>query len=307
MSLRTVVLPFTVLIAAVAGCYTGSAVDANRAPTAEVDGAQPDARDGGPATPAAATGIPCDVAALLKTECATCHGETLSGGAPNRLVSYDDLAAISESDPSSTVAALSLARMRSTRRPMPPERQLGEGAIDAFAKWVTAGLPRGSCNGPGGQGGTDPTDAGPSHPESVCTNNMTTDPLGPSGPTMRPGEACLSCHAEGKPDTFYKFQIAGTVYPTLHEPNYCNGDGDTKVQIIDSRGTTRELRTSETGNFYLRVGLPIVPPFTVQVIRGHKIRTMQRELTSLENGDGDCNHCHTESGANGAPGRVVSP
>jgi len=41
---------------------------------------------------------------------------------------------------------------------------------------------------------------------------------------------------------------------------------------------------------------------TARVVRGDQERVMLSPQM-----DGDCNSCHTENGANGAPGRIVAP
>ena len=54
------------------------------------------------------------------------------------------------------------------------------------------------------------------------------------------------------------------------------------------------------GNFSTRTR--IVPPYKAQVTDGVKTRAMAGSVTG-----GDCNSCHTETGANGAPGRIMAP
>ena len=69
MALRLTLLAFSVAFTTIAGCYTGSSVDTNRAPAgpaAEIDRTEPTGqRDGGRISPKAADGLPCDVAAIL--------------------------------------------------------------------------------------------------------------------------------------------------------------------------------------------------------------------------------------------------
>jgi mono/diheme cytochrome c family protein len=43
-------------------------------------------------------------------------------------------------------------------------------------------------------------------------------------------------------------------------------------------------------------------PYTAKVVQNGKTRAMGAAQTS-----GDCNACHTPTGANGAPGRVTIP
>jgi hypothetical protein len=119
------------------------------------------------------------------------------------------------------------------------------------------------------------------------------------GSDMKPGEACVSCHAKsgGPPLT-----IGGTVYQALHEPDDCVGvtvSGATVV-ITDANGTKTALAVDSVGNF--STSAPIATPYQAEVDYNGKTSKM---LTAQANGD--CNACHTESGASGAPGRIVLP
>src|SRR4051812_14727195 len=72
----------------------------------------------GPAGSGLATGLPCDVQAVLENRCIACHdGKT--AGAP-KMLDYADLMRPSVTDPTKSLAVLSLARMKSTTSPMPP-------------------------------------------------------------------------------------------------------------------------------------------------------------------------------------------
>jgi hypothetical protein len=116
---------------------------------------------------------------------------------------------------------------------------------------------------------------------------------------MRPGEACISCHSSsGGP----RFAVAGTVYPTGHEPDDCNGAGNASavVVITDANGQAHELSVNQAGNFTLSGTLAL--PYTAKVVVGGASRAMGASQST-----GDCNSCHTQSGSNGAPGRIVVP
>lgn len=309
MTKRTAFLSSVMAIAAAAGCYTGSAVDTNRGPDAPAtanDGTEPAGERGDEEagnvvrTP---TGLPCDVAEVLATSCTECHGARLTGGAPNRLLSYEDLAAPSEADPGMTVAELSLARMKSTKRPMPPDGKLGADRVAIFETWVESGMPRGTC-------GEEP-DASPVAPKppkdagakdaapdatSVCTSGSMVAPGSPPSALMKPGRACIGCHSAAGGPTF---EIAGTVYPSLHEPNDCNGVSGVKVLIIDAAGNMMQLPTNTAGNFMRVTSFP--RPYRAMVVRGNSVREMKTPQF-----DGDCNGCHSEWG-DGAPGRIMAP
>jgi cytochrome c553 len=305
-------------LAAVVGCYTGPNSDlspATRGPGADIDGTEPPPETDGTAADgsAPAEGLPCDVAKVLADACTDCHGAHPRGGAPNALVTYADLVAPSVSDPARSVAEVSLARMRATRDPMPPDGPLGASEIAILEKWVGGKMPKGSCGskpvgpdggagpegGAGGGGGGDAAakDAAPDA-ASVCTSGTTWAPGTPPSGLMLPGKACIGCHsATGGPS----FTIAGTVYPTLHEPNGCNGIGGPamSVLIIDAAGKTHTMPVNAAGNFTRVTGIPM--PYKAMVVKGTKTREMKTPQT-----DGDCNGCHSEQG-NHAPGRIMAP
>jgi len=118
---------------------------------------------------------------------------------------------------------------------------------------------------------------------------------------MNPGRACISCHAgeEEAP----RFTIAGTLYPTGHEPKLCNGVNGTtgaRVVIVDAANRTVTLTPNAAGNFTYTGA--ISTPYTAKVTYQGRERIMPVAQTS-----GDCNSCHTQTGANGAPGRITLP
>jgi mono/diheme cytochrome c family protein len=249
------------------------------------------------------------VAKVLRTSCTECHGERPTGGAPNSLVTYDDLVADSVSAPGHSAAAVSVQRMKATKKPMPPEGALDAADIAVLERWVDDGMPKGSCVTKAATpdaGTLDAADAGPTVKDasadaaSVCTSGTTWAQGTPPSPLMLPGRACIACHsATGGPS----FELAGTVYPTLHEPNSCNGVNGTtsgvSVLIIDAAGKTHTMPVNAAGNFTRVTNIPM--PYRAMVVKGTKVREMKTLQT-----DGDCNGCHTEKG-NGSPGRIMMP
>ena len=117
---------------------------------------------------------------------------------------------------------------------------------------------------------------------------------GGTGATMEPGNACQTCH-----NTF----LAGTVYPTAHEPNNCDGVNvsNATVQVTDAKGKVTSISVNNVGNFYTTVS-QLTAPLQIAVVYNGATRQMLMPLTT-----GDCNSCHTEQGANGAPGRIMLP
>ena len=109
---------------------------------------------------------------------------------------------------------------------------------------------------------------------------------------MAPGDVCFGCHA---------FTIAGTVYPTAHEPYGCYGVNEgAEIQITPVCGFPIVIPVNNAGNFYYTGNVRV--PFTAKVVVNGVERAM---LTPQTNGD--CNSCHTQEGLQGAPGRIVVP
>jgi hypothetical protein len=246
----------------------------------------------------AATGLPCDVQQLLENRCIGCH----LGPSPAPLLTYADLQKPS-SDPAKNLAQRSVERMKSATSPMPPAPAVAPAAaeIATFEAWVTAGTPMGAvCTPPPGDAGA--SDAGgvtnPYNTPTVCTSNKTWNNGNEGSSVMRPGGACITCHTmRGGP----AYTVAGTVYPTAHEPNDCDGvNGAVTVVVTDANGVVTSIAVNSVGNFDSRAS--IVAPFHVKVTNGAKVRAMAGALTA-----GDCNSCHTVTGVNGAPGRVMAP
>ena len=93
------------------------------------------------------------------------------------------------------------------------------------------------------------------------------------------------------------FDIAGTIFPSGHEPDYCAGlDGtsvtDVVIHIEDSTGKTWDLHPNEAGNFIIENG--VTPPYSASVVSNDGIRAMAYKPMN-----GDCNLCHTQDGSNG--------
>ena len=266
-----------------AGCYTGATLDPNAAaPVTSIAGT----------TPAAATGdLPCDVAALLADACSSCHGDPLSGGAKNRLLDATDLGAPSKLDPSKTTADDCVARMKDPSRPMPPTGQLAADKVALLESWVAAGMPAGTCS-------SNTSGASPTNTPTVCTSNQQWTRGDRGSQSMHPGVACIDCHSKSDGPLY---QVAGTVYPTAHEPDDCYGaSGSATVVITDANGTAYSLPVNSAGNFFSRTR--IATPYTAKVISGGKTRAM---VGAQKNGD--CNTCHTEQGTETAPGRIMAP
>ena len=240
------------------------------------------------------TNLPCEVASLLSDHCLACHREE----PPGRLLTRADLVATSHTDGSRSVAEEALARMQSTGRdhmPPPSFSPTTEADIVVFQAWVSQGSPSGGCNDPGPV--PDPYDT-----PVVCTSLAYWTGGDRESPSMHPGRACIACHEdEGEGPTL---AIAGTLYPTPHEPSECNGvaaSSGAMIIIADANGTEHRLTPNSAGNFALEAER-FALPYTARVAYQGRERIMVEPQT-----DGDCNGCHTEAGTSFAPGRIFLP
>lgn len=121
-----------------------------------------------------------------------------------------------------------------------------------------------------------------------------------TGPLMRPGEDCLSCHSENSGRNAPPWSLAGTVFPS---PDALSTDGvpDVAVRIFDADGqVVATLMTNEAGNFY--TDMPLPTGFRV----GLEYEGEQIEM-SCSPPAGLCNACHSDPPTGGAPGRIFIP
>jgi hypothetical protein len=139
-----------------------------------------------------------------------------------------------------------------------------------------------------------PADAGVdfSAPAKCSSGKMYT---GGFGPTMEPGLSCYNCHGT-------QFTIVGTVYPTAHEPDACNGANvkGATVTLTDASNTKITLTPNTVGNFYSDQAVAL--PFTAVVSYSGKTIAMTTPQMNT-----DCNSCHSQQGDSCAPGRIVLP
>lgn len=138
------------------------------------------------------------------------------------------------------------------------------------------------------------TTAGP-----VCTSKKTWKNGDRGSKLMRPGSACIDCHAKERKAP--RFAFAGTVYPTLHEPDDCYGTpAGVSVVVTDANGRSRTATVNAAGNFFFEGTL--TPPLAAKIVAGGRERAMKEPVPT-----GDCNGCHTVTGAKDAPGRISPP
>ncbi len=259
---------------------------------------------GPPAYEGSIGGLPCDVATVVRTRCASCHRTPLAGNATMPLTTWAELTAASPSGAS--YAARSLLRMKDAASPMPPGAKLPAAEIAAFEAWVNGGAKTGTCS----------ADAGVPMVTCLTKQSWATANRYFEDPEMNPGLACRSCH-DGQnfkgqnPSLRSKrtllFYFAGTIYADQNQKDFCysNAPTDTRVEIIDNTGRVQLTLTPfpTSGNFYSDrlTTAPAWLPYTVKVKRNGVVVS---EMTTPQM-NGDCNICHTELGEQGAPGRVT--
>jgi hypothetical protein len=216
------------------------------------------------------------------------------------LVTYEELTAPSKADPNKSVIQRSVMRMNDAAAPMPPNSTPNAADIAVLQTWIDAGTPKGDC----GNTVVDPFANPPG-----CVTGQNWNPNGPEGGRMNPGLACIQCHkSQGEGPIF---RVAGTVYESGHEDNYCYGVNgtqadfsDVSVEITDNNGIVYNLKPGITGNFSLSKS-GFAYPYKARVVSSKGERVMNAPQT-----DGDCNGCHTAAGGgkgSTAPGRIVIP
>ena len=149
--------------------------------------------------------------------------------------------------------------------------------------------------GDAGDGAPDPFAAAP-----TCTSAVTWTRGNHGSAEMNPGRGCIACHATNEGP---ELTVAGTVYPSAHEPDLCDGaDGSEgfRITIVGAGGQSLTLTPNAAGNFDSKAHVAL--PYTAKVAYMGRERAMGVMQTS-----GDCNSCHTQTGANGAPGRILLP
>lgn len=257
-------------------------------------------------------GLPCEVNAFLTANCLSCHGRPAASGVPFSLTSYQELSAAIPGS-AQTVAQRALAEVQSGS--MPPGRRLSSTETAAFAAWVQSGAASQSCAIAGAVDAGSPikdagaVDAGgagdagnPYNTPSRCTSNTRWTSGDRGSAQMHPGRACITCHTGGLIPRGPRFAFAGTLFPSAHEPDDCNGQNGSGVTIKlkGANGQTVTLTPNQVGNFYGTTSLTL--PYTAEITYQGRTRSMLTPQTS-----GDCNSCHTEQGSNSAPGRIMLP
>lgn len=159
-----------------------------------------------------------------------------------------------------------------------------------------------ACAGGGKDSTPATTDSGTTDLTSTetCVSGETWTGGNEESPLMHPGMDCIACHDQGEGPTF---EVAGTVYSVLGQPDDCYGESGVEVEITDADGAVFSATTNAAGNFYLKPSeADITYPYTVRIlIDGEEVNRM-----SAPQDDGACGSCHGQTGSDGAPGRVTT-
>jgi len=148
----------------------------------------------------ASGGLPCEVDAVLRSKCQSCHGAVPLNGAPVPIVTYEDTQAHAVSSPAMSVWQVMQTRVHSaTMSVMPPRNQpaLTSAELATLDAWFSAGAPAGTkacvSGGAGGTGG--PSGAGGSR-------GISTPGVGPEYLPCKPTHY-FRAHAEGSSTAKY--------------------------------------------------------------------------------------------------------
>jgi hypothetical protein len=197
--------------------------------------------------------------------------------------------------------ALSLeARMRKTACTLGALIALSSACNDTSAPAGPHGLPDAAgSDASAGDAGNDPLFAAP-----TCTSGAMVPQTRRESDDMNPGMACIQCHTDMQEAA--SVTVAGTVFPTGHEPDLCNAQAASvagaTVIFTDVAGTEHRMPVSDaSGNFHFKGPASFPGQARVVDADGHE----RRMLTPVMHGD--CNLCHTQDGANAAPGRITMP
>jgi mono/diheme cytochrome c family protein len=266
--------------------------------------------------------------AVFAAECTACHAggqepDLRPENLPNLVgavsASYPDKTWIVAGDPEASFVYQKLTGTQGAAGgDMPPTGALDAADLELVAQYITDGAPvcegtgTGTIGGglePGGpvNVGAAPEGFGANVPTWVASEQCSTDQwwqqqgVEEDGPTMHPGNACITCHGQtGGP----AFVYAGTVMGGVDDELDCRGVPGVTVELLDTNDDVFATEvTNAAGNFFVRSSDAVFQPFRVRLQWAGRTR----EMASHVDLTGDCNVCHTPTGVNGAPGRIVAP
>ncbi len=166
-----------------------------------------------------------------------------------------------------------------------------------------AGCYGGAAGDGGSAGGGGTADSGPDPWSAPVGCASGAHYVGGANSRMEPGVACVSCHTQSGEGPV---GILGTAYASAHDEDRCNGIagsayGDAYISVLDDQHVeVAQLPINAVGNFMGNE--PASATYYVALVANGQTREMAMAVPS-----GDCNSCHTQDGAVGAPGRILVP
>jgi mono/diheme cytochrome c family protein len=237
-----------------------------------------------------------DIQPLMARFCTSCHDSARSGAARQAApvgIDYDIY----------SLASANAARASQVLQTgyMPPGGRIPNVDLGLFLEWIETGK-RECGDVTSEEVVADVPDVPaidvPTAP--TCTSGVRWTQADGEGFQMSPGGNCIGCHAmEDEGPTYLS---AGTVMGAYHDETDCNGVQGVLVVIEGADTVIRTKTTNAAGNFWFETGEDIALPFKAHLSAAGRTRRMTTPQT-----DPNCANCHTVAGANGAPGRVVSP
>lgn len=119
----------------------------------------------------------------------------------------------------------------------------------------------------------------------ACSSESSTTPEPEvGGPTVHPGQPCLSCHSVGSSSaaSAFPFTLGGTVFVDLEGTQPVEG---ATITVTGADQAVLELTTNEAGNFYSTEAVQL-PAMTTVTLGADTLSML------LATGTGDCNSCH---------------
>ena len=146
-----------------------------------------------------------------------------------------------------------------------------------------------------GCGGNDPSSLDTNDPSSPSFDRTKT------GPNMRSGENCLSCHRAGGLASVKPWTAAGTVFRSA-DSSLDDGVEGATITITDSVGNVVTLTSNAVGNFYTLE--PLQKPLRMAI----EYEGRRAEMPLALDAQGACNGCHSHPDPiGGAKGRIRIP
>ena len=130
------------------------------------------------------------------------------------------------------------------------------------------------------------------------------------------GVSCAQCHDASKIGQNYNgealehaFKIGGTIFNDLQAPDKDTNKAAAYYWVklsLENGNVFKSMVGRGTGNFWSNASIPDGVKFKVEVLDRNGNVVNSTNGHTHDNTRLDCNSCHTSSGTNGAPGRIVN-